>query len=163
MDIRKARSALNRRHGVDTKGGNFLISNQDKWILDADIKGFFNNINHEWLLKELFLHPDLKKVVSQWLKAKIFDNGTYTDPITGTPHPYHLQMTDERYNLSNSGKFYFEWSWKSTHTIFRWQMRESIYPLTKSKEQRMQIKHRDGRYRLSVYPRNVLDMQMISL
>ena len=47
VDIRKARRALNRRHRVINQNGNFLISNQEKWILDADIKGFFDNINHE--------------------------------------------------------------------------------------------------------------------
>jgi len=47
VDINSARDALDRRHGVSSNSGNLLISNQQKWILDADIKGFFQNINHE--------------------------------------------------------------------------------------------------------------------
>ena len=131
VDIRKARRALNRRHRVINQNGNFLISNQEKWILDADIKGFFDNINHEWLLEELFLHPELKKVVNQWLKAKIFDNGNYTDPITGTPQGGIISPTLVNFTLNGLEKV----------------VKEAIYPLTKSKEQRMQIKYRDGRYR----------------
>nr|YP_010121826.1 hypothetical protein KQ509_mgp04 [Monilinia fructicola]QRF72202.1 hypothetical protein [Monilinia fructicola] len=131
IDIQKARGALNRRHKANSQSGNFLIPNQDKWILDADIKGFFDNINHEWLLKELFLHPDLKKVVNQWLKAKIFDNGTYTDPITGTPQGGIISPTLANFTLNGLEKV----------------IKEAIHPLTRSKEQRMQIKYRDGRYR----------------
>lgn len=47
VDISKARRALNRRHRGGNQSGNFLIPNQEKWILDVDIKGFFDNINHE--------------------------------------------------------------------------------------------------------------------
>jgi RNA-directed DNA polymerase len=44
----KIRSSINKRY---TKTGNdaalLMRANQDKWILDADIKGFFDNINHK--------------------------------------------------------------------------------------------------------------------
>jgi RNA-directed DNA polymerase len=131
VDIEKVKGSLNKRHKVSNKSGNFLIPNQEKWILDADIKGFFDKINHEWLLKELFLHPDLKKVVNQWLKAKIFDNGNYTDPITGTPQGGIISPTLANFTLNGLEKV----------------VKQAIHPLTKSKEQRMQIKYRDGRYR----------------
>jgi Reverse transcriptase (RNA-dependent DNA polymerase) len=39
--------------------------NEDKWILDADIKCLFDNISHEWLLTNLFLHPKLKSFVEK--------------------------------------------------------------------------------------------------
>lgn len=120
-----------KRYKTNNPSANFLIPNQEKWILDADIKGFFDNINHEWLLKELFLHSDLKKIVNQWLKAKIFDNGSYTDPITGTPQGGIISPTLANFTLNGLEKV----------------VKEAIHPLTKSKEQRMQIKYRDGRYR----------------
>lgn len=65
------------------------------------------------------------------MKAKIFDNGTYEDPINGTPQGGIIPPTLANFTLNGLEK----------------AVRESIYPLTKSKEQRMQIKLKDGRYR----------------
>jgi Reverse transcriptase (RNA-dependent DNA polymerase) len=47
--------------------GTYIQLNENKWILDADIKGFFDNINHDWLIKNLFLHPILKEAVCEIL------------------------------------------------------------------------------------------------
>lgn len=40
------RDAMGRRF-ERSNPGQYYKSNQEKWILDADIKGFFDNINHE--------------------------------------------------------------------------------------------------------------------
>ena len=37
-----------------------------EWILEADIKGCFDNISHQWILQHIPLN---KKVLTQWLKA----------------------------------------------------------------------------------------------
>lgn len=41
----------------------------DKYALDADIKGFFDNISHEWLLQNIPLELSLKPILQSWLKA----------------------------------------------------------------------------------------------
>jgi retron-type reverse transcriptase len=47
-DLEKVRKSLDRRYSkTDNKSGLLMKANQDKWILDADIKGFFDNINHK--------------------------------------------------------------------------------------------------------------------
>lgn len=61
-DSEKVSKAI-RRH--QDRSGVHLKRNQDKWILDADIKGFFDNINHTWLLDHIPLHKDLKKILAQ--------------------------------------------------------------------------------------------------
>lgn len=38
-----------------------IITKRVNYILDCDIKGFFDNVNHEWLMK--FLEPDIKDKV----------------------------------------------------------------------------------------------------
>ena len=53
-----------------------------EWILDADIKGFFDNINHEWLLNHV--HTD-KRVLHQWLKSGVIDRGQLCRTTKGTP------------------------------------------------------------------------------
>ena len=79
-------------------------------------------------MTNLFLHPELKKFIKQWLKAKIFDDGTYIDPITGTPQGGIISPTLANFTLNGLEKV----------------IEGAIYPLTKSKEQRMPVKLRDG-------------------
>jgi RNA-directed DNA polymerase len=52
------------------------------WILDADITGFFDNINHEWLLANVHMN---KRVLQQWLKAGFLDKGILHRTEMGTP------------------------------------------------------------------------------
>lgn len=43
-----------------------------RWVLEADIKGFYDNLSHEWLLKNI---PMEKKILREFLKAGfILDN-----------------------------------------------------------------------------------------
>jgi group II intron reverse transcriptase/maturase len=59
------------------------------YIVEADIKGFFDNMNHNWLmkmLKERINDEALLKLIGQWLKARIkTPEGNYIKPIKGTP------------------------------------------------------------------------------
>jgi RNA-directed DNA polymerase len=53
-----------------------------KWVLEADIKGCFDNISHEWLLENV---PLDRKILKEWLKAGVIYNGEFTETETGTP------------------------------------------------------------------------------
>ena len=53
-----------------------------KWVLDADITGFFDNINHQWLLDHV--HMD-KRVLQKWLKSGVVDKGQLCRTEMGTP------------------------------------------------------------------------------
>jgi len=59
------------------------------YIVEADIKGFFDNINHDWLIKMLSLKIRDKAflaLIQKWLKAGILDtDGKVIHPVTGTP------------------------------------------------------------------------------
>jgi len=52
------------------------------WILDADISGFFDNINHEWLLHHV--HMD-RRVLRKWLKAGVVERRQLNRTEMGTP------------------------------------------------------------------------------
>lgn len=56
--------------------------NQLEWILEGDIKGCFDNINHEWLMKHI---PMEKKILHRWLKAGFLESKTLYPTTTGTP------------------------------------------------------------------------------
>jgi group II intron reverse transcriptase/maturase len=59
------------------------------YVVEADIKGFFDNIDHDWLLRMLRERIDDKPflgLIDTWLKAGILErDGTVTHPHTGTP------------------------------------------------------------------------------
>jgi RNA-directed DNA polymerase len=56
----------------------------DRWVLEADIKGFFDNIAHESILKELGNFPK-RDLIKGWLKAGFIFEGKFNPTETGTP------------------------------------------------------------------------------
>ena len=58
------------------------------YILDADIRGYFDNINHDKLMKCLEKHikdTNLLRLIKRFLKAGIMENGVYIKGEVGTP------------------------------------------------------------------------------
>ena len=57
------------------------------FIVDADIKGFFDHIDHEWMMKFLEWHikdPNILWLVRKYLKAGVMVDGKYEDSEEGT-------------------------------------------------------------------------------
>lgn len=59
------------------------------WVIDLDIKGFFDNLDHDLVLKAVRRHTDQKWIilyVERWLKAPLqLEDGTLRDRTAGTP------------------------------------------------------------------------------
>jgi RNA-directed DNA polymerase len=55
-----------------------------RWVVDADIKGAFDNIDHDFLLRAIGEAPG-RELVRQWLKAGVMEDGSYHATETGTP------------------------------------------------------------------------------
>jgi group II intron reverse transcriptase/maturase len=58
------------------------------WVLDADIRGFFDAIDHEWLLTFLrhrIADERVLRQVRKWLKAGILEEGEISIAEAGTP------------------------------------------------------------------------------
>jgi RNA-directed DNA polymerase len=53
-----------------------------QWVLDADITGCFDNLDHAALLKRL---PVFTPTIRRWLKAGVVELGRYTHTEAGTP------------------------------------------------------------------------------
>jgi RNA-directed DNA polymerase len=101
---------------------------EDKVILDADIKGFFDNINHEWLLENLYLNQKYKPIIKAWLKSDAIDKGMFIKTELGTPQGGIISPTLANFTLNGLEK----------------TINQSIIPLTSSKEQRIVVKLKDG-------------------
>lgn len=85
------------------------------WVLEGDIKGCFDNINHEWLTNNI---PIDKSVLKQFLKAGYLFNGELFSTDEGTPQggiisPILANMTldgmqevlEERFHKNSDGKY----------------------------------------------------------
>jgi len=58
------------------------------WVLDADIRGFYDAINHEWLVKFIEHRLGDQRVVRhicKWLKAGVLEDGQWRPQAEGTP------------------------------------------------------------------------------
>ena len=55
-----------------------------KWVVDADIQGCFDNINHENLLSSIGNFPG-RRLIKEWLKAGYVDNNVFHAQKSGTP------------------------------------------------------------------------------
>lgn len=58
------------------------------YVVEADIKGFFDNVGHEWLMKMLsrdIADRKFLEIIEKLLKARIMENGRYLDSERGTP------------------------------------------------------------------------------
>jgi len=65
-----------------------LMFGRYHYLVEADIKGFFNNIDHDLLMEMLKKRVDDKpflNLIRKWLKAGILDKGQVICPTTGTP------------------------------------------------------------------------------
>ena len=61
------------------------ISRKPKYVLDADIVGCFDHIDHDYLLAKLRTIPVYERLLRGWLKADIFADGHLNRPKAGTP------------------------------------------------------------------------------
>jgi group II intron reverse transcriptase/maturase len=82
------------RPGIGTKNAIEALHYQLQYgwygyIVEADIKGFFDHINHAWLIQMLSQRINdtpFVRLIGKWLRAGILDtDGKVIHPVTGTP------------------------------------------------------------------------------
>jgi RNA-directed DNA polymerase len=58
------------------------------YILDADIRSFFDNLSHEWLVKFVehrVADRRILRLIQKWLKAGVMEDGIWSETEKGTP------------------------------------------------------------------------------
>jgi RNA-directed DNA polymerase len=65
-----------------------LISRKTNWVLDADIRSFFDTIDHEWM-KQFIEHrigdKRMVRLLMKWLHAGVMEDGELHEVKSGTP------------------------------------------------------------------------------
>ena len=80
-------------------------------VLDGDIKGFFDNIDHDNLLEFLHLRINdrrILKVIRKWLKCGVMDAGVARDTEMGTPQGGVISPLLANVYLHEFDKFWME-------------------------------------------------------
>jgi RNA-directed DNA polymerase len=65
-----------------------IMQRKVNWVLDADIRGFFDAIDHEWLMRFLehrIADPGLLRLIRKWLRAGVSEAGQWSMTKVGTP------------------------------------------------------------------------------
>src|ERR1700674_458468 len=58
------------------------------WVLDADIRGFFDQMSHEWTMKFIehrVADRRMVRLIQKWLKAGVSEQGQWSETRVGTP------------------------------------------------------------------------------
>jgi RNA-directed DNA polymerase len=64
-----------------------LLTRKVNWVLDADIRGFFDAINRQWLMKFVehrVADQRVGRLIRKWLNAGVLEDGVRTYSETGT-------------------------------------------------------------------------------
>src|ERR1700726_324699 len=65
-----------------------LLTRKVNWVLDLDIKGFFDGISHEWLVKFVehrIADRRVVRLIQKWLRAGVLEDGKRMRVEEGTP------------------------------------------------------------------------------
>src|ERR1700736_4533168 len=58
-----------------------IMRKKVNWILDADIRGFFDHLSHEWLVKFIehrIADRRLLRLIQKWLRARVSEEGKWS-------------------------------------------------------------------------------------
>ena len=104
---RNAHQALDKIYEVADKGDAL-------WVIDADIKDYFGSINHEKLMllvKQRISDRRILKLIWQWLKAGVMEQGEYRKNDKGAPQGGVISPL-----LSNIYLHYFDCVWTKQYS-----------------------------------------------
>ena len=65
-----------------------LLQKKVNYVLDADIRGFFDNLDKSWMVKFVELRvadPRILRLIQKWLNAGVMEEGPWSDTQTGSP------------------------------------------------------------------------------
>jgi RNA-directed DNA polymerase len=65
-----------------------VLRKKVSWILDADIRDFFGQLDRAWLMRFVehrIADKRILRLIQKWLNAGVIEDGKWSDPLEGTP------------------------------------------------------------------------------
>ncbi|MBC7926018.1 MAG: group II intron reverse transcriptase/maturase [Bryobacteraceae bacterium] len=65
-----------------------LVRSKVNWVLDADLRSFFDQMQHEWIMQFVqhrVADPRILRLIQKWLKAGVQEDGEWEETELGTP------------------------------------------------------------------------------
>jgi RNA-directed DNA polymerase len=101
-------AAVAVKHGLGAEGaGGPGARTRCRWALDADIKSFFDEIDHDAILSRV---PVFRRVIAGWLKAGAFTGEVYDPTDAGTPQGGVISPLLANIALHGLEDLFHEWS-----------------------------------------------------
>lgn len=94
-----------------------ILKRKVNWVLDADIRGFFDAIDHEWMMRFVEYRIADRRVlrhVRKWLKAGVLEKGKVSRPDEGTPQGGSISPLLANIYLHNVLDEWVDW-WRGQH------------------------------------------------
>jgi RNA-directed DNA polymerase len=87
------------------------------WVLDADIRGFFDAIDHVWLEKFVahrIADPRIQRLIAKWLRAGVLEDGEKVVQEVGSPQGATVSPLLANIYLHYAFDLWVEW-WRRRH------------------------------------------------
>jgi RNA-directed DNA polymerase len=65
-----------------------LLKKKVNYILDADVRSFFDNLDKGWMIKFIehrVADPRILRLIQKWLNAGVMEEGEWSNTQTGSP------------------------------------------------------------------------------
>src|SRR5207244_1151424 len=65
-----------------------IMRKKVNWVLDADIRGFFDTIDHRWMMKFIehrIADRRILHLIRKWLRAGVSEEGIWSETVVSTP------------------------------------------------------------------------------
>jgi len=138
-----------------------LLTRKVNWVLDADIRGFFDAIDHDWLVKFVEHRVADRRVVrliEKWLSAGVLEDGTRTRSEEGTPQGGSASPLLANIYLHYAFDLWVQW-WRTTQArgdviVVRYADDFIVGFQHKSEAERFQaeLKERFRKFHLELHP-----------
>jgi group II intron reverse transcriptase/maturase len=94
-----------------------ITSKKVNWILDADVEGFFDAIDHAWLIEFLERRIGDRRIlrlIRKWLHAGILEEGEWSETMAGSPQGSVISPLLSNVYLHYVFDLWIEW-WRKHH------------------------------------------------
>ena len=81
------RPGRSQHHALDALNVG-LRRRKVNWVLDLDVRGFFDTVSHEWLMRFVghrIADRRILRLIQKWLKAGVSEEGAWRETTVGTP------------------------------------------------------------------------------